>query len=266
LCCLFFFLFGSCNFKKTDKGKKVLFETKMLLFFDSIKNISSESLVQKVQFVADSTFQSFKIYNKSISHNNFKLLMQAIGKKEITNCQFERIFNFNIETNFQKDEKIPLRFFSFCKNDSLQKYAIVLGNKDLTWESKVFFLERDRLISAQNVFNKYGLELNYFLDFDLQPIVYYLFSFESGTGVWWFNYFFYKFSNGTIEPVLNILQRSNLNFPMQNRIYSYEAELINFAPLTFKVKYFQEIFGETGKSFQLINDSILVAYNWSKKR
>ncbi len=260
---LILFLFGSCNFKKTNKSKKVLFETKMQLFFDSIKNISSENLVQKAQFIADSTFHSFKVHNQSISKNNFKLLMQAVEKQEISYNQFNRIFNFKIDAYFTNSGKIQIRFFSFCKKDSLQHYAIVLGNKDLTWESKVFFFERDRLISEHNVFHKYGLELDFFLDLDMQPIVYYSFNFESGTGVWWFNYFFYKFSNGTIEPVLNILQRSNLNFPLQNRIYSYEAELINFLPLTFKVKYLQEIFGENGKSLQLINDSSIFVYRWN---
>lgn len=103
---------------------------------------------------------------------------------------------------------------------------------------------------------------------DGEAIVYRLVEFEDGSGIWWNNYFFYKYDNGKLIPVLNILQNGNAQAFWGPRILWLESKVINTAPLTIKMVYYQKFYkwGEDhfiyGPGF--INDSTAVVFKWNK--
>jgi hypothetical protein len=139
-----------------------------------------------------------------------------------------------------------------------EKFAFYLGVDigSAAWECDVYFINRDLLIAKHHVNHRYGLEMNHYQDEEGKTVIYYKENFQSGSGIWWFDYYFYRYEGNTLVPVLKELQNGNLSMFPSNRSRWLEAKVTNTRPLTLKMIYYL-----TGENWEdIFRDSTLVQY------
>ncbi|MBW1294797.1 hypothetical protein [Aquimarina litoralis] len=239
-------------------------------FLDSIGNLSPTLFSEKVTSVADSTFKNRVQMNKIISPIDLTTLKQLVQEEEdfktIDIITAKRIFGkIKVDNDYVSDGKIPIAFYSFDKKESnFDEYAICLGNPYLTRSSLLYFIKKNKIISKHDIYHRYGLELKHFIDNDGKTIIYYKENFGSGTGIWQFNYYFYKFYEDKLIPVLNELENGNLNGWGSKRSYWLKTYVTNTKPLTLKMVYHQELYAPNASTSKIVNDSTFVQYNWNE--
>ena len=106
------------------------------------------------------------------------------------------------------------------------------------------------------------MNLNFFLDKNKEVVIYYKRNFDSGSGIWWFNYCFYKYDNETLIPVLDEVQESNCQYPWGFRIFNLKTSIQQTNPLIIKMNYYDQIFDKLEGGIYIIKDSTQVTYNW----
>jgi len=281
------FLFASCNcghkqkdnkptqandISNIDKEKKNYTDQQLEYFLDKIGNLSQIHLAKEVSFFADSTFKNQIQLNEVISQSDFSKLKQAINQADEIDRTIDiqtakSIFGeFKVDSAWIEDGGIPFTFYSFDKRkDEFNEYAICLGNPNMTWDCVLYFFKNNTIIAKHNIFHRYGLELEHYKDIDGKTIIYYRENFGSGTGIWQFNYFFYKYYDDTLIPILNELQNGNLN-SWGVRNFWLKADVVNTNPLTLKMVYYQELDGNDDFGYyKILEDSTFVQYIWDEK-
>lgn len=242
-------------------------------FLDSIGRISPLHWTYSVAFAADSTFKNQIQMNKVISQNDFSKLKRAVLEvdeidRTIDIKTAKSIFDEinEVDSSFITEDRIPLTFISFDKRkDDLNEYAIALGYPSMSWSCVLYFFKGNKIIAKHNIYHRYGLELEHYKDTDNRTIIYYKENFGSGTGIWQFNFYFYKFYEDKLIPILNELQNGNLNGWGSRRSFWLEAFVTNTRPLTLKMVYNQELYDTTDSAPKIINDSTFVQYTWDEK-
>ncbi|MEO5775801.1 MAG: hypothetical protein ABIQ27_02790 [Flavobacterium sp.] len=243
-------------------------EKELIAFMDSVAKLSSKSLQDKVSFRTDSIFKNMEKINKKLSSSEFQQLKLAIKNKQIDIKFAERIFEkFPFDSTEVEEGKILITLFSFDKNKTdYNEFAICLGYLGLSWTSDAYFFKTKKLISKHHIYHRYGLELEHYKDLDGKTIVYYKENYESGSGIWWFNYYFYKYEGDRLIPILNELQNANMTWP-GNRTLWLKSTIVSTNPLTLKMVYRQQPFSPNidRETLWIINDSTLVKYKWNEK-
>jgi hypothetical protein len=239
-------------------------------FLDSIGKLNPHIWEKKVLDFPDSVFRSQKTLNLQLSKTDFDKLKKGC-KDTLLDIDFiHQLFpKFQIDSTYYKDQilkgYLPITFYSFDRNKyDFKNFAIVLGyDNGFTRECIVYFFNRSVLIGEHNVYHRYGLELNHFTDNDGKTVIYYRQNFMSGSGIWWFNFNFYKYENNKLIPALNIVQNSNLQYPWCIRSYWMKTSIINTKPLTLKFNYYNE-FPDTlkGEPIEIFNDSTEIKFKW----
>jgi hypothetical protein len=242
-------------------------EAQLLSFFDSVSNLPQKAILEKVKFLPDSIFKNRIQLNKSLSQSDFELIIKSINRKEMDIKTAKFIFgDFTIDTSYYKRGFVPINLISFDNKESdFEYFAIYFGLPEMQWQSDVFFLKSNKIIAKHDIFHKYGLEIEHFKDSDGQMVVYYKENFESGTGIWWFNFYFYKYFDNQLIPILNVLENGNLQYPFHFRTFNFESKVQNTNPLTLKITYNQQLTNQNGEQFEIINDSTYVEYFWNSK-
>jgi hypothetical protein len=160
---------------------------------------------------------------------------------------------------------IPFTFVSFDKNKKeFKEFAVCLGYADAGWSCEMYFFSGNKIVAKHNINHRYGLELEHYKDIDGKTVVYYKENYQSGTGIWWFNFYFYKYYNNKLIPILNELENGNLQFPWSTRVLWLESTIQKTNPLTLKMVYYQA-FSDSAESPKYINDSTFVQYSWDDK-
>ena len=241
-------------------------EEQIELFLDSIGGLSPLLWAKNVDFIADSTFKNQRQLNKVISQKNFAKLKLAIFKyREIDLKTAKSIFG-EIDSSFLAKDRVPLVFISFDENkDDLNEYAIFLRSPSVSWSCLLYFFKGNQIIAKHNIYHRYGLEIEHYIDADNRTVVYYKENFGSGTGIWQFNYYFYKYYDNELIPILNELENGNLNGWGNGRSFWFKTFITNTRPLTLKMVYHQEIYDTNNISCKIINDSTFVQYTWDEK-
>lgn len=243
-------------------------------FLDSIGSLSPTLWTDRVSFVADSTFKNQIQMNKVVSQTDFTKLKRAIKEDDeilrtIDIKTAKNIFGeIQIDSSFLADGKIPITVYSFDKRkDDFNEYAICLGYPDMDWSCILYFFKGNKIIAKHNIFHRYGLELEHYKDSDNKTIIYYKENFGSGTGIWQFNFYFYKYYDDKLIPILNELENGNLNGWGNTRSFWLEAFVTKTKPLTFKMVYYQELYERTDSIsiHRIIDDSTFVQYTWDEK-
>ena len=80
-----------------------------------------------------------------------------------------------------------------------------------------------------------------------------------------FNYYFYKYYENKLIPILNELENGNLNGWGNSRNFWLKTFVTNTRPLTLKMVYHQELYDANELSSQIINDSTFLQYTWDDK-
>ena len=242
-------------------------------YLDSIGSLPPSLLTDDAYFVVDSIFKNQQQMNRIISQSDFSKLKHVIKEEnEIDRVidieTAERIFGkIQVDSSFLEEGKIPVTLFSFDnrKND-FNEYAICLGYSDMAWNCTLYFLKSNKIIAKHEVFHRHGLVLEHYRDSDGKTIIHYRVNLGSGTGIWQYNFFFYKFYDDKLIPILNELKNGNLDYPWGPRISWMETFVTKTSPLTLKMVYYQEFFDTTsGSPARIIDDSTFVQYAWDEK-
>jgi hypothetical protein len=258
---------------ETDNKEIRYTDQQLESFLDSIGSISPLLWTDSVAFAADSTFKNQLQMNKVISQKDFTKLKRAVLEvdeidRAIDIKTAKSIFSEidEVDSSFIADDRIPLTFISFDKRkDDLNEYAVALGYPSMSWNCVLYFFKGNKIIAKHNIYHRYGLELEDYKDSDGKTIIYYKENFGSGTGIWQFNYYFYKFYDDKLIPILNELENGNLNGWGSRRSFWLEAFVTNTTPLTLKMVYHQELYDTTDSNPKIIDDSTFVQYKWDEK-
>jgi len=257
---------------KKEKPKIQFTDRQLENYLDSIGSLSTYPLADKVSFVADSTFKNQMQMDKLVSESDFSKLKQAIKEKDeidrvIDLTTAKNIFGVvQVDSAYLETGQIPVTLISFDKNkNDFNEYAICLDYPDAGWSCKLYFFKRNRIIAQHIIEHHYGLELKHHKDSDGKTIIYYKENFGTGSGIWQFNFYFYKYYGEKLIPILNELENGNLQSPWGARIYWLEAFVTKTNPLTLKMVYYQELYDTTGIGHRIIEDSTFVQYTWDEK-
>lgn len=254
----------------SENKKQIIYSDKQLeLFLDSIGELNTQPLLDKIGFYSDSIFKSHLQLSKIIPLPDFNKLRKAINSKEISIETAKRIFgDIQIDSTFIEKGTIPLTLYSFDKlKKELYEFAICLGYPEVSSGCDLYFFKSNKIISKHSIYHRYGLELKHYRDSDEKTVIYYKENYESGSGIWWFNFYFYKYYDDKLIPVLNELENGNLQSPWGLRVLWLESFVQKTNPLTIKMVYYQQLPDTTNPDTRpkIINDSTIVTYNWDEK-
>jgi hypothetical protein len=292
LCLLAVFILFACNRPKPLAQKPVPAKAKhkdynadndkqynpqqLEAFLDSVGHLPTKPLAEKVAFYADSVFKSQRQMDTLVSLSDMAILKKAIRKGSIAVATARRIFNNkdismdcrwkNIENELKKG-LITVVFYPFDKNkNDFNEYAICIGDPGHCESACLYFFKRNKIIALQDGYNRFGPDIEHYRDIDGKTVFYRVQQFAEGSGVGWFNYFFYKYDGDKLIPVLNELESGNSQPPAKRAIW-LESTIQKTNPLTIKMVYSQ--FGmkddqNIKPSDLIINDSTIVQYAWDE--
>lgn len=260
------------DISSVDKPQIQYSEQQLEYFLDSIGVLTSQSLADKVSFVADSTFKNHLQIDKLVSDPDFSKLKQAIKEKD----EIDRLIDIKtaknifgvvqVDSSYLETGKIPLTIISFDTNKyEFNEFAICLGYPNAGWSCKLYFFKGNRIIAQHIIEHHYGLEIKHYKDSDGKTVVYYKENFGTGSGIWQFNFYFYKYYDNKLIPILNELENGNLQGGWGARIYWLEAFVVKNNPLTMKMVYYQELYDTNGIGHRIVDDSTFVQYSWDEK-
>ena len=236
------------------------------IFLDSIGKLPSQPLMDKVAFMPDSIFKNQQPLDIIVKGSDFEKLKKGCKEEHLDIRMAKAIFgDIKIDSAYLKDGIIPLTFVSFDNNrNDFKEFAICLGYADAGWNCEMYFFSENRIISKHNINHRYGLELKHYKDIDEKTVIYYKENYKSGSGIWWFNFYFYKYYDNKLIPILNELENGNLQFPWSIRILWLESTIQKTNPLTLNMVYYQA-YSDSAESPKYISDSTFVQYTWDEK-
>lgn len=251
-------------------------------FLDSVGQLPTQPLEDKVAFGADSVFRSPASMDTLISPADFAILKRAARSGVVNVKTARRIFK-NDDISYDCNTKsvfltykvglIPVVYTPFTKNKrAFNEFSLCIGDPGHCENAYLYFFIGRRVIAVHNGYDRNGPDLAWYKDSDGKTVVYYGKEFVNGTGVWWFNYFFYKYDGGKLIPVLNELQNANLLQPTPsggNRCLWLESFIKKTNPLTIKMVYHQQFIKQSDTvgydySPMFVNDSTVVQYKWNE--
>jgi len=255
---------------KNQELKQVNFSEKSLIaFIDSVKRLSTDSLIEKGSFYSDSIFLDIKQINQKLNRLDFNTLKTAIKKKSINILQAEKIFGkIDLDSNYLGKKNIPVKFYAF-DNGNYKEFAISFNKNWVRGITNLYFFNADSLLAKKAIYNYYGLELKHYKDVDGKTIIYYREDYITGSGIWWNNLYFYKYYNNRFIPILNELSNGNVQNDFGGpRVKWLESIIQKTNPLVLKMVYYQGfnyMKSENVETNYLLNDSTMVEYKWDEQ-
>ena len=269
---------GKTVTKRPRQSKYVQYNSPQLIsFLDSVGKLPSPPLADKASFFADSVLNNQIQPNNTVTTDNFIKLKDAALHGFIDTKTARAIFEDNkidsicsnaSSTSEAEKRTVPIVFYSFDSNKArFNEFAICLGKPERCDNSYIYFFKGRKIISKQYGYNRYGLEVNHYRDVDGKTIIYYQAQFVSGSGNWWRQFLFYKYSDSHLIPVLTELQNGNLANSVGNRVLWLKSSIIKTMPLTIKMVYYDQLPDTTKDDFgpYFILDSTIVKYVWDAK-
>lgn len=191
-------------------------------FLDSIGKLPTQPLADQVSFSADSEFKKFtQPVSREVSAIDIVALKQA-GRLGSVDLQLARRIFGELEVDSTcnaaglldsvKKGSVYLHYFKFGINKNGEdEFAVRVGDPEHCQGSEIYYFSGNKVIAKQNGYSRYfDDDVKYFTAADGEAIVYRLYEFDHGSGIWWLNYFFYKYEDGKLIPVLNLLQNGNM--------------------------------------------------------
>lgn len=241
-------------------------EPTLLRFLDSIEGLPTEALVKEVDKQADSVFRGQMVLNKTLPFPIFEKLQEAIKNEIIAVGLAKSIFGtVQVDSEYLAQGYIPLSFFSFGPSKyAFKEFALCLGSPDMAWSCQLYFFQGNKLLSRHTIEHHYGLELRHYLDEEGKTMVYYKQNFGTGSGIWQFNYTFYRYDTSGLIPVLNILQNGNLQSSWGMRIYWLNAYVKRTKPLCLGFEFYQELYDTSGLGHRILDKTAMVKFHWDE--
>ncbi|MBP6664034.1 MAG: hypothetical protein KA783_04240 [Chitinophagales bacterium] len=251
------------NHNKSATSTALDYEEKELNnFADSIAQLNPEIWKKEVSFYSDSVYQSQQKLHVDLSIQDFELLKKDCAKNAMNTDLLQKLFPDEVIDSSYLDYEYPITVYNFGQTN-FEYFAIEIYIDG--WKSNVYFFDKNKIVARHHILHRYGLELNHFIDQDNKVVVYYKQNFASGTGIWWFNTNYFKYTDQSLIPVLNELNEANLQYPWGIRYYFLESSIEKTNPLTIKMLYNQEFLDETTReSITILKDSASIKYNWDE--
>jgi len=200
-----------------------------------------------------------------INDKDFETLKMGAKTGKLDLLTANKIFTHPIDSSYISGNYVNISFLPFNKNNAFNEFGICIGDYHFSMENDVYFLKENRVIAFHQIFHRYGLDIYSFKDSDNRTTVYYRQNFGSGTGLWQFNLFFYKYIGDKLEPVLNIPESSN-HEAWDGHVYALESEILKTSPLSLRYFYKQEITDTTSNIVELVNDSAIAHFLWNENK
>ena len=259
----------------TQVAKPSGYKARLEAFLDSVGQLPTQPLAAQAAFIADSLFRSPKPLDVTISQRDFGILKLAAKQGFMSVNTARRIFD-NKSISYDCTEAsvlrtyakglIPVEYYPFG-GSGFEEYALCIGSSGHCSGAWLYFLKQNQIIAKHDGYSHYGLDMSHYQDSaDGKTVVYYRKEFTSGSGIWWNNYFFYKYDDNALIPILNELQNGNLQPFWGYRNYWLESFIEKTNPLTIKMVYHVQL-PDTAKpdySPNIIDDSTLVKYTWNE--
>lgn len=255
-----FFIMGcQQNAAPVDENARPMTYTEKQLesFLDSVGRLPIEPMVVEARHYSDSVFYGIEPLAVSWREEDFSRLL-AEAKKGWVSESLAQKYHLNYQKEMLHEGKLPAESFIF--NLQRGEFALSFG-PGASWGAEVYFFQNSRCIAKQHIEHRYGLEIEHYVDEAGKTVIYYKENFASGTGIWWFDYYFYRYEDGKLLPVLSELQNGNLSMIPAYRSKWLESTIIETKPLTLKMVYY--LSGENGA--YIINGSTNVQYRWDAK-
>jgi len=229
-------------------------ETYLESFLDSVGRLPIEPMVRKAEKYSDSIFYDLKNFSVEWSMSDIEALKKN-AKKGVMSEDLAKKYQLKYDPKEVKESWVFIESFFF--DESKSEFAISIGSL-AGWGGEVYFFQKNKCIAYQHIEHRYGLELEHYTDAEGKTVVYYRENFESGTGIWWFDFYFYRYDDGELKPILSELQNGNLSMMPAYHARWLESTVVNTNPLTLKMVYY--LSGENEE--YIINDSTEVSYKW----
>lgn len=241
-----------------ENARPMIYSEKQLeSFLDSVGHLPIEPMVKKARHYSDSIFHGIQPLAVSWSEEDFSRL-QVEAKEGGVSESLAQKYQLNYQKEMLHEGKLPAESFIFNLQNG--EFALNFG-LGTSWGTEVYFFQNSRCVAKQHIEHRYGLEIEHYVDEAGKTVIYYKENFASGTGIWWFDYYFYRYEDGKLLPVLSELQNGNLSMIPAYRSKWLESTIVSTKPLTLKMVYY--LSGENGE--YIINDSTNVQYRWDVK-
>jgi len=250
-------------------------------FLDSVGHLPTGPLANKAAFYADSVFTHQQQMDTLISIKDLNTLKKAIRKGAINVKSAVRIFK-NPKIDASCTEKsinltykpglTPIEFYPFSKNkNGFDEYGICIGDPDHCENACLYFFKGNKVIAMHIFYERFAPGLHHYKDSDGKTVIYYEFDFNEGTGNWWFNYFFYKYDNDKLIPVLNELANGNSQGGYNTRVLWLKSSIQKTRPLSIKMVYYDQFTSPMTDSPyvygpRFLDDSTIVKYSWDGRK
>jgi len=241
-------------------------ESELIAFLNSIGQLKPDAWIKELTFEVDSVLYNQTTLNHELTDSDFEKLKIA-AKEGIIDIDFvKRIFpKLEFDTLLLiADDKLPIEFYSFDKNkNNFKEFAILIGYNGFFWNNDVYFFNGKKVIAKHDIYHRYGLELKHFKDENNKTVIYYSVNYQSGTGIWWHQFNFYRYNNEQLTPILTEIKNINLRPPWHLRAYWIESEVVNERPLQLKFVYYNQFYDISALDYSIIdfiNDSTIVTY------
>jgi hypothetical protein len=276
---------GSNSQHKTERSAQQTVKdtvAQLEAFLDSIGHLPQQALEDKVAFEPDSIFKSQKQLDTLLSKSDFDILKKAALKGVMPVKLARRIFHNNdisytcnvasvLKT--YKVGLIPVEYFPFSSNKhDFKEFALSIGNGWHCANAYLYFFSGNRIIARHDGHNDGPVDISYYKDTDEKTVVYFDREFDRGSGISWYNFYFYKYDNEKLIPILDELENGNAQ-PPAFRARWLESTIESTHPLTVKMVYYQNFnstislpdttYYESSPNF--IDDSTVVRYAWNEQ-
>ncbi|SDG63336.1 hypothetical protein [Mucilaginibacter gossypii] len=255
-------------------------EPQLVAFFDSVGKLPVQPLAYKAAFVADSVYRNLiKPANWKLQPADFALLKRATRMEMIEVHAARKIFG-ELKTDSTctakglldsvKKGNVYLQYYPFDRDkNKFDEFAIRIGDVRHCSGSELYFFKGDKIIAKQDGYGRDDEDLEYFKNTDGEAIVYQLSEFDNGSGIWWNNYFFYKYDDDKLIPVLNEPESCNAQAFWEFRILWLESKIQQTNPLTIKMVYHQQFYNDNNDVYFnygpiFLNDSTSIEYRWDE--
>lgn len=228
-------LFAGGDFFESKPYTRTYSNASLISFMDSVGTLALEPLMQESAEMPELIFRDRENLNSKISFSNFIKLKSALKKGSIDTSFANEIFDkASIDTSQIKEGRIAINCYSFNK---FKEFAISLGQEEFSWENDLYFFKSKQIIAKHHIRHRYGLKIDHFENTNGKTVIYYKQNFMSGSGIWWYNYYFYQYDGKHMIPVLNFIETSNLQYIWGTKIMNFDTEILSTEPLTIEVDY-----------------------------
>lgn len=211
-------------------------QAQLISFMDSLSKENPAKWEAEAQKFANEDYADLKWDGKKdMDKTTLLQFKKAMAGSEI-HTELAQKWLPDLDSQWVSLKKIPLRLHYGKANSPAGPWIFSLGDQaDMEWDAMIYFLSEKGLLAHRNVMHRYGLgDIASFKGPNGFPIVHFRVNFDSGTGVWRWNEYYYEFRPDTVIPVFNHLQNSNLaHYSYRN--WWWETTLVSQDPFRLKV-------------------------------